>query len=75
MYVLTSGMYVVCQILNVAKEALNIIKCSWPPPFMDALHFVCIHMYALVIYDMTKALHSLGIEVHFLLTQEEVIIM
>ena len=42
---------------------------------MDALHFVCIHMYTLVIYDMTKALHSLGIEVHFLLTQEEVIIM
>ena len=56
------------------KVIIVILSQQWPPPFVDALHFVCIHMYTLVIYDVTEAPHSLGIEVHILPAQEEVIV-
>ena len=41
---------------------------------VDVLHFVSIHVYTLVIYEMAEALHSFGIEVYLLLAQEGLIV-
>ena len=46
------------QILHQSQEMLHIVKCPGMSLFMDALHFVSIRVYSLVIYYMTEAFLS-----------------
>ena len=51
--------HVMGQILHHSQEALHVIKHPGVSPFMDALHFISIRMYSLVIYYVTEAFQSL----------------
>ena len=50
------------------------IECPGTSPFTDALHFVSIHMYSLVIYYMTEAFQSLWVKVNFTLAKKEMVV-
>ena len=62
------------QILYQSQEVLYVIKRPGASPFMDALHFISIHVYSSVIYYMTEAFQSLWVMVNFTLTKKEVVV-
>jgi hypothetical protein len=63
-----------CQILYEAEESLDVVVRPRSPPLSYPLHFISIGVYSSVVDDMTKALHSFGIEVNLFLTEKKVVL-
>ena len=62
------------QVLHQSQETLDIIECPGMSPFTDALHFVGIRVYSLVIYYMTEAVQSLWVKVNLTLAKKVMVV-
>jgi hypothetical protein len=62
-----------CQILYKAEESLDVVVRPGSPPLSYPLHFISVSVYSSVVYDVTEALHSFGIEVNLFLAEKKVV--
>ena len=53
------------QILKESEKSLDVMIIAGLSPIPDLLHFIHTHMDTRIRYDVTKAVHPLGIEVNF----------
>ena len=52
-----------CLLLHKAHELLHLIQVPWDPSISYPGHLVHIGVYAIVVDDMSKAVHSLSIQI------------
>ena len=55
-----------CQIFHKAHKLLYLVQVPWRPPIPYPGHLVHIGMYAMVIDDMSKAVHPLSVQMTFI---------
>ena len=65
------------EILDESQKSLNLVIVPWHSPFEDLRHLCRIRVDSLVVDDVTKAVHTvrvevalLGVEGHLLLAQD-----